>query len=544
MLLALSIVVVCGLALGRLRVRGVGLGAAGVLFAGLFWGHWNLGATLADAGEAHSASAATLEFVRDFGLMLFVYTLGLQVGPGFWASLRRQGLALNALAAATVLMGAIVTLIIARAGHIPMAAAVGIFSGATTNTPSLAAAQQALTESGGATQLPGLGYAVAYPGGVAGVILTIILARTAFRMPLQSEKTTENETPPDELLRTVCLDVSNPNLNGMTLEKLPVAGDGEVVVSRVLHNGNVQVAHPGTRVSTGDVVLAVGTQDSLDRLRTVIGHDSETDLRAMPSQLHTRWLWVTNRAASSKTLGELDWPRRFGLAVTRVARAEIEWTPRPDMRLQFGDALLCVGPESALQAATREAGAASGDRHHPDILTLFLGLALGVLLGSVPIPLPGVPSPLRLGLAGGPLLAALLLSRAGTTGPFSWHLPPGANRALREVGIALFLAAVGLKAGGAFIPTILSGGAVWMLWAIPVTLVPLAIAAWVAHRAMHLSFPAMCGLLAGSTTDPPALAFAQNLCGNDAPALTYATVYPTVMVARILAAQLLVLLFS
>jgi putative transport protein len=531
--LLLSLVAVTGLALGSIRIKGVSLGIACVLFAGLVFGHFGM-----------KLSHETLDFVREFGLILFVYTLGLQVGPGFFGSLRKQGLVLNSLALAVVVLGAITTLVVAKLGNIPIPIAAGMFSGATTNTPSLAAAQQALKDlvSVSASEQPGLGYAVTYPFGVLGIILTMLGSRFLMKEQVAAEAKEKTDVPP---LRTANLEILNPNINGLTLSQVPVASDGRVVVSRVRHDNHVEVARPETQLETGDVLLAVGPPEQLDRLRTVVGRESTSDLREEAPEIATQWAFVTRKNVIGKTLGELDFTHRYGANVTRLTRAGIEVAAQPDMRLQWGDAVLIVGDKSTLKTAIGELGNAVHHLQHPTFVPVFIGLALGVVLGSWPMSVPGVPVPIKLGLAGGPLIVAILLSSIGRIGPLMWYLPPSSNLALREFGIVLFLACVGLKSGGSFVATLTTGGGFsWMAWATLITLIPLIIVALIGVLAFRLRYATLCGLLAGSTTDPPALAFAQGSTKSDAPTLSYATVYPMVMIARIIAAQIIVIFFA
>jgi len=538
-MLVLSLVAVLGLALGQVRVAGIGLGIAGVLFAGLAFGHFGL-----------TINHEVLEFCREFGLILFVYAIGLQVGPGFFSSLRKQGLALNLMAAAVVLLGVATTLFVSWAGKIPIPVAVGLFSGATTNTPSLAAAQQALKDAasaGGtdASALPGLGYAVAYPFGVLGIILSMVLLRFVFRIKVAEEvarfQAAQGSAAP---LETLHVEVRNQNLNGVPVRKLPHLKDSGVVVSRVKRGDSVQVAQADTRIETGDVLLAVGEKESLDEFRVLVGERSDVDLREAPGEVTTRRMIVTRHEILGKTVHELNWAARFGVVVTRIIRAGVEFSPRSNLGLQFGDSVLAVGPEAALAQAATEAGNSPKELDHPSIIALFAGVAVGVFAGSWPLMLPGVPAPVKLGLAGGPLLAAIILSRIGRIGPLLWYLPPGANLALRELGIVLFLACVGLKAGDRFVPTLLEGsGFAWMGWAALITLLPLLVVALFARLVLKQNYASLCGLMAGSMTDPPALAFAGTMTASDAPSISYATVYPLVMLLRVVAAQAIVIFF-
>jgi putative transport protein len=539
-LLVFALVAALGLSLGALKVRGVGLGIAGVLFVGIAFGH--IGVHVAER---------TREFARELGLVLFVYSIGLQVGPGFLASLRRHGLPLNLLAAAVVALGVLLSLGLHLAGAVEAPVLAGLLAGATTNTPSLAAAQQALAEAlptpearAAASRLPGLGYAVAYPFGVLGVILAMILVRVVFRISLAKEAEELARRQADELppLARANLEVANPNLAGMALEQVPTLAASGIVVSRVFQEGRLQVPRPGTRLALGDVLLAVGRREELDALRVVVGRESSLDLRALPSAITSKRLIVTRAAATGRTLAALDFVRRFSVQITRVSRAELEMTATPGFELQYGDTVLAVGEPADIQKLAAELGDSPRSLNYPHLVPLFAGIGLGILVGGVPFSLPGVPAPVRLGLAGGPLLVAIALSRIGRVGPLVSYLPISANYVLREIGIVLFLAAVGLGAGDLFVATLAGGsGLYWIACGALVTLVPLLVVGLVARLVMRLNYLTLCGVLAGAMTDPPALSFATSISGSEAPSLAYATVYPLTMILRVLTAQLLVI---
>ena len=524
-----------GTALGKLKVRGVGLGVAGVLFAGLALGHLKL-----------APHHEVLDFVREFGLILFVYTLGLQIGPGFFASLRARGLMLNLFAASIVLLGTAVAAVLIVTGRVPITAGSGLLSGATTNTPSLAAAGEAFKQVGAAadaTAIQGLAYAVAYPFGILGIILAMLTVRTLFRVDVAAEVRAAEaglrpSAPPPSGRN---LEVRNANLAGRRIDAIPgLAGSG-VVVSRFSRNGVVAVARPETTLAPGDVLHAVGPAEALDALRVVVGADAGVDLKALPGDVTNRRLLVTQGAVLGKALGELSVLAQHNVVVTRVTRHGLEFTPTAGFRLQFGDILMAVGEAPGIDAVAAAVGNSPKALEHPHPIPFFLGIALGVVVGSIPLMVPGLPAPVKLGLAGGPLVVAILLSRAANTGSLVWHLPPSANLALREIGITLFLAAVGMKSGEKFVSILLEGdGLAWLGWGAVVTAVPLLVVGLLARAWKKLNYTEICGLLAGSMTDPPALAFAQQTTGSDAPAVAYASVYPLVMLLRVFCAQLLV----
>lgn len=541
-LLILALVAGSGVLLGSFKIKGIGLGIAGVLFTGLLFGHFGF-----------LINKEVMEFVREFGLILFVYTIGMQVGPGFVASLRKQGLPLNLMAGTVVLLGAIITVGIVYLGGIDMSVAVGLFSGGTTNTPALGAAQQALKNLTQFTpeqleQLvknPGLGYAVAYPFGILGIILTMGIIRGVFKVQPAQEasefaKQMLSSTPKLSNLNIV---VANPNLDGLAIEKIPGIAHSGVVLSRVLKGKEMDVATPETVLHLGDIIHAVGPQEKLKDVQIIIGKLSDVDLKSMPSAVTTRRVVVTKKAVLGKSIEELDLDA-YGVAVTRVSRAEIEFTPTPSVRLQFADTLLLVGEADAIVRAAKELGNSPKQLNHPQIVPIFAGIALGILVGSIPFHFPNMPAAVKLGLAGGPLLVAILLSRIGRIGPLIYYMPLSANFMLRELGITLFLACVGLKAGDQFVQTLTAGpGFYWMGCAAFITLIPILLVGLFARALYKLNYTSICGVLAGSMTDPPALAFANTMTGSDAPSISYATVYPLTMLLRVLSAQLLVILF-
>lgn len=526
-----------GIALGKIRIAGVSLGVAGVLFAGLFLGYLKL-----------TIDAHVIEFVREFGLILFVYTLGLQIGPGFFGSLRERGLMLNGLAAAVVLLGVVVTVGWIRFGFVDLPAGVGLLSGATTNTPSLAAAQQALVQVNApesAAIVQGLAYAIAYPFGIIGIILTMLLVRRVFRVDVRAEvaqaESAQAPTVPKPATRN--FEVRNANLVGRPLGKVPgLAGSG-VIVSRFSRGGVVEVARPDTLLRTGDILHAVGPEEGLDELRIVVGAETGVDLKTLPGPVTNRRLIVTRSDVYGKQIADLDLFAEHNVVVTRVTRGGLEFSPSPGIRLQFGDVLMVVGESPQIDAVAAAVGNSNKALNSPQPIPFFVGIALGVIVGSIPLALPGLPAAVKLGLAGGPLVVAILLSRLANTGPLVWHMPTNANLMLREVGITLFLAAVGLKSGEKFVEVLLGGdGLRWLLYGAVVTALPLLIVGLVARLWKKLNYAELCGLLAGSMTDPPALAFAQETTGSDAPAVAYATVYPLVMLLRVFSAQLVVFL--
>jgi len=536
----LALVCLAGMAIGSLKVRGVGLGTAGVLFAGILTGYFG-----------KPVDHATLEFVKEFGLVLFVFTIGLQLGPGFLAALRQQGLVLNALAATIVVLGALTAPILGRLMGIDPAAVLGLLSGATTNTPSLGAVQQALTAlpdvSPDRQDLPALAYAVSYPVAIAGIIGSLLALKALFRIdPIKEAEAfaTEQRSDADPLERR-CLIVENPNLEGVAVEAIPSRLETAVTISRIRHGGETEV-----RLATGDTILknddrivAVGTRPMLDRFQQVVGRRSDEDLLQAPGNVTSLGVVVTSRRVLGKTVKELGLEQSLGVVITRVTRADLEMTAVPNLRLHFGDVVQVVGDQGSIQRAAVFLGNSLKALNETHFIPLFIGIALGIALGTMPIAVPGLPQPLRLGLAGGALIVALVLGRVGRIGRLVWHMPANVNLAFREFGIALFFAAVGLMAGAKFFSTVFSPtGALWLLAGLVITIPALLAVGIFARTALKMNFVALSGLVAGSMTDPPALAFASNISRSDAPMVSYATVYPLTMVLRILSAQILVLL--
>jgi putative transport protein len=529
---------VLGLGLATVKVRGIGIGVTGVLFAGIF---------LASLGL--EVDHSVVEFVREFGLVLFVFMIGLQLGPGFFASLRRDGLRLNLVAAAIVLSGAVAAALTGSLLGIAPAASVGLFSGSTTNTPSLGAAQETITASGVVgvpPDLPALSYAVSYPIGILGIILTLLVLRRLFGVDPAAEARAlaARHVSPEQLPARATLVVENRNLDGMALAEVPGLKETGVVVSRVRSAGHdeVTIAAGSTVLHVGDALLAVGTRHGLEDFRVVVGRESGDDLLKGPGVVSARRVVVTEKDAVGRTISDLALEASFGVVVTRVIRADVEIVASPDRVLQFGDMVQIVGDEEGLAAATHALGNSVRELGETNFVPIFVGIALGVMAGTFPVAVPGFPAPLRLGIAGGALVVAILLGRVGKLGPVLFYVPDTVSAAFRDLGMLLFLASIGLKSGHGFVATVRSPtGLLWIASAIAISMVPL-LAFGIACRVwLSMNFARLSGLLAGSMTDPPALAFATSVCDSDAPALTYATVYPLTMLLRIVVAQMLAL---
>lgn len=539
----LALVAVVGLWLGNIKIRGVGFGIGGVLFGGIFVGHFadQLGWVL---------SADMLHFIQEFGLILFVYTIGIQVGPGFFASLRVSGLRLNLFAFGIVVMGGLVTAILHKLFAIPLPVVLGIFSGAVTNTPALGAGQQILRDLGipaDVVDQMGMSYAMAYPFGICGILLSMWLGRVLFRVNVEQEAKEHESTLTNghALIKTINIRVENPNLNNMAIQDVPILNSATIICSRLKRDDTLKVPSPDTLIQHGDLLHLVGQPADLNNARLVIGQEVDTSLSTRGTDMRVERVVVTNEKVLGKKIRDLQVKERYDVVISRLNRAGVELVASQDASLQFGDILNLVGRPSSIDAVADMVGNAQQKLQQVQMLPVFIGVGLGVILGSIPLYVPGFPVALKLGLAGGPLIMALILGRIGSIGKLYWFMPPSANLALRELGIVLFLAVVGLKSGGDFVDTLVNGeGMSWVGYGIFITAIPLITVGLLARIFAKMNYLTLCGMLAGSMTDPPALAFANNLhATSGAAALSYATVYPLVMFLRIITPQLLAVLF-
>lgn len=539
----LALVAVLGLWIGNWRIYGVGLGIGGVLFGGIVVGHFA-------QYFQFTLNNDMLHFIQEFGLILFVYTIGIQVGPGFFSSLRVSGLRLNGFALLTVLLGCIVTIIIHKLFAVPLPIILGIFSGAVTNTPSLGAGQQILTDLGSnpaQVTLMGTGYAMAYPLGICGILLVMWLLRVGFRIMVEAEarQFDNSNGHHHEQLHTMNIKVNNPNLQGLAIQDVPMLNSDAIVCSRLKRGDTLMVPAPATLIQLGDYLHLVGARHDLDQARLVMGDEVDTSLSTRGTDLHVERVVVTHDKVLGRKIRELNLKQNYDVVISRLNRAGVELVASNNATLQFGDILNLVGRKSAIDAVADIVGNAQQKLQQVQMLPVFIGIGLGVLVGSVPLFIPGFPVALRLGLAGGPLVVALILGRIGGIGKLYWFMPPSANLALRELGIVLFLSVVGLKSGGDFFDTLIYGeGLWWVAYGACITIIPLLIVGVLARTIGKMNYLTLCGMLAGSMTDPPALAFANGLhATSGAAALSYATVYPLAMFLRIMSPQLLAVLF-
>jgi putative transport protein len=535
-----GLVIATGIWLGRIKIAGISLGITWVLFAGLILSYYGI-----------EIDKGTENFVKEFGLILFVYAIGLQVGPGFWASLKRNAIANNVLAAGIVFTGVLITLVLYFFSHNHISVMTGVMSGAVTNTPGLGAAQAAVSDlglTGTDKSLITLAYAVAYPFGVFGIIGAFLLLKKIFRIRIEHQQEFHRKLG---VLRankpvSVHLNLENKQLIGQPLRKLFGLLKEHIVVSRMYHHGEIITPTPDTILADNDVLLIVASKKSAEQLKLLIGPPSDINLKtAKDSDLISRFIVVTNATVTHKRLGDIPELHQHNFTLTRLSRAGVELVPHGDIFLQLGDTIKCVGTEEGLEIITKALGNSLKKLEAPDLAPIFMGIVLGVILGSIPFHFPNMPVAIKIGMAGGPLIVALILSRFGNLFYLNNYTTNSANMMIRELGISLFLASVGLSSGKNLSVAFAGGnGWIWIGMGALITIVPLVLVGYIAYKYFRKTYFEVCGLLAGASTDPPALAFATRFTGSDIPSITYATVYPLTMILRIVAAQLLILLLA
>ncbi len=533
-----SLVIAAGVLLGRVKILGVSLGVTFVLFVGILLGHFGL-----------AIDPATLHFVKEFGLILFVFSIGLQVGPGFFASFKQTGIRLNALAVAIIALNIVVALAIYYIdGSISLPMIVGILSGAVTNTPGLGAAEQALMQlynDGVISEVPqiALGYAVAYPLGVIGIILAMIVIRYIFRVKFSDETAQiERENNDSQLVpHLITYKVVNKLIEGRSLSELSTMINRNFVVSRIKRNDEIIIPNSKIILQENDLLLTVLSEPDEEALTAFIGPKVEVDWEAIQAPVVSRRILVSKEEFNGRKIGSLRLRMGYRLNVTRVNRAGVDLLASPNLSLQMGDRLTVVGKVEDIERLAEKMGNSMKRLNQPNIFTIFIGIMVGIIFGSIPFSIPGMPVAMKLGLAGGPLIIAILIGRFGHKMHLTTYTSTSANLMLREVGICLFLASVGIGAGSDFVETIMSGGLKWILWGFLITVIPLFIVGSLGRGYYKLNYYTLMGLMAGAYTDPPALAYGNKIANNDAPAVAYSTVYPLTMFLRILTAQILVL---
>lgn len=542
-ILLLSFVIALGIQLGKIKVYGVSLGITWVLFVGIVLGHFGF-----------TINHNVIHFFKEFGLILFVYSVGMQVGPGFFSSFKKGGVTLNVLACGIVLLGVATAIVIHFITGIPMATMVGILSGAVTNTPGLGAAQQTYSDmTGTSDETIALGYAVAYPLGVIGIILAIMFIRYAFRVNFDKEveKLDSEDDKHANEAKPISLIVKNPAICGKSVSELSnLLEHSDFVISRVWRNDNkqIEIASASTILHEDDKIFVITTEQDAETIKAFIGVEIDMERKQwirMESQFVNRRILITKPELNGKRLGQLKLRKLYGINITRINRAGVDLVAMPGLTLQVGDRVNVVGTEAAVSNVEKVLGNSMKRLNEPNLITIFVGIALGIILGSIPIAFPGIPQPVKLGLAGGPLVVAILISRFGYHYKLITYTTQSANLMLREIGITLFLACVGISAGGGFMDTIVNnGGFAWIGYGFLITIIPLLIIGCIGRYFCKINYFTLMGLIAGSTTDPPALAYSNATAGNDAPSVGYATVYPLTMFLRVLTAQLLILFFT
>lgn len=545
-ILLFAVVIASGLWLGKYKIKGISIGSTWILFLGIVLSHFGF-----------RVDPVVLGVLKEAGLIFFVFSIGLQVGPGFFQSFKAGGIKLNLLAALLVLLAVITTVCIHLVTGESLPTMVGVMSGAVTNTPGLGAAQQTLTDTmmaGGATAAEAQqsaaalasSYAVAYPLGVLGVIFVLMIIKPMFKVDLAKEKAQlddENPATASNARRMHC-EVENPAIFGKRLCDVMVGHEGDFVVSRLMRGAEIFIPGPETVFQQGDRILIVTSQPQVDSIRIIFGEEVPlhlSDWIKHEDNLISRRLTVSKPSVNGKTLSGLDLRAKYGVQVTRILRTGLELVARPNSILQMGDILLVVGTESSIEAVAKVVGNKPDSLDKPNLVPIFFGIALGVIFGSIPFIIPGIPQPVKLGLAGGPLIIAIILGHFGPR----WHITTfttvSANMMIREIGLCFFLAAVGLGAGETFVHSLMNGGWWWILYGLIITVLPLLVIVLLARLVFKVNFYQICGLVAGGSSSPAGLAFAQDAYKSDYTSVNYATVYPLTMFLRVLAAQVMIL---
>ena len=534
-----SFVIAVGVLLGKIKFFGVSLGVTFVLFTGIVCGHFGL-----------TGNTQIFTFLQDFGLILFVFCIGLQVGPSFFSSFKKGGIAMNLVAMGIVALNIVVAVALYYGlnGRIELPMMVGILCGAVTNTPGLGAANEALSQLNYNGPQIAMGYACAYPLGVLGIIGSIIAIRYICRINLKKEEediAKEEAANPHLTPRMMHLEVHNEALAGKTLLQVRDFMGRDFVCSRILQNGHVSIPNRDTVFHLGDQLFVVCAEDDAEAIIAFIGPKIEVDWEKQDTPMVSRRILITQPKMNGKQLGEFHFSSMYGVNVTRVNRSGMDIFASRNLTLQVGDRVMVVGPQDAVERVANLMGNSLKRLDHPNIVTIFVGIFLGIFFGSLPIAFPGIPTPVKLGLAGGPLIVSILIGRFGYKLKLVTYTTMSANLMLREIGIALFLASVGIKAGANFVNTVVDGdGLLYVGCGFLITVIPLLIMGAVARWHYKMNYFMLMGLIAGSNTDPPALAYSNQTAGNNAPAVGYSTVYPVSMFLRILTAQLLILILA
>ena len=536
----LAMVIAIGLGLNRIKFGSVSLGVTWILFVGIVAGHFGF---LLDS--------TTAQFVKEFGLILFIYSIGLEVGPGFFSSFRKGGITLNMLAVGSVLLACCTAYAIHLITDTSLIDMIGVLSGAVTNTPGMGAAQQTFYDMTGQTNTSiAQGYAVTYPLGVVGVILTIILLKRLFRVNFDNERRImlERNKEHAEQLEAVTLEVHNESVCGHTIREIQELFGRKCVITRVLHERthDIELAESTTTLGMGDKLFLVATPLEVEALTLLIGprinmNMAEWDAIEANNLTSERFI-ITNPRINGKRLGDLKLRQTFNVTITRIIRSGVDLIADPHLLLQMGDRVVVVGKPESIQKIGNLMGNSVKHLDEPNLAAIFLGIALGVVLGSLPIFISGVPIPVKLGLAGGPLIVSILISKFGPQIKLVTYTTSSANKMIRQIGITLFLAVVGIGAGNGFVDTIVHGGYWWVLYGFLITVIPCIIIGFIARKICKLSYFTIAGLISGTMTNPPALAYSNEICGNNQASVAYSTVYPLTMFLRVVTIQILTLM--
>ncbi|SEF70584.1 putative transport protein [Halpernia humi] len=542
-IVAIMLAISTGIFVGRLKLGKITFGVSAVMFTGLLLGHFG-----------YRIQAEILDFIRDFGLILFVYGIGLQVGPSFFSSFKNDGLKFNILAVSTVLFSGVVTLVLFKFTGLKIENLVGIMSGSVTNTPGLGAAKNTIEEIKNSFPNkvfddPTIGYAITYPLGVFGIIGTIILSKILMKIDPNEEMKKFRKAKIDSELPLVHkkMRVTNPEFFGKSLHQILKDVGNEIVISRLKHSGSVVVKSPTLdhELRDRDVLMVVGIEKDLDEFIGLLGRESKDLFIESDSDIHKKNIFVTKSSVLHKTLSQLDLFNTYDLKVTRVFRAGKEILPRPSLELFYGDKLRVIGSKDAIEEVEKIIGNSEKKLLEPDFLSLFAGLLLGVVLGSIPIIIPSLPVPIKLGFAAGPLIVALLISRYGGISFIHSYINNGAIYFMKDFGICLFFAAVGIHAGDGFYENFIKyNGWNWLLFGSAITFIPLISMVIIGRFILKINYLQLVGIMSGSYTDPAALSFSTNYLDSDIPIQSYAQVYPLVTIFRIFLASLLILIFT
>ncbi|MDO4780061.1 MAG: putative transporter [Bacteroides sp.] len=538
--LILSLVIAFGIILGKIKIWGISLGLTWILFVGIIFSHFGM-----------NIDGHLLHFMKEFGLILFVYSIGLQVGPGFFSAFKKGGLTLNLIAMLVVFLGVTITVILHFVTGLPITTMVGILSGAVTNTPGLGAAQQAFSDvtNGGEAPEIALGYAVSYPLGVVGIILSLIAIRYILRLNMGKEEANYSNASGevnDLTVSPISVEIKNHSIDGKRIKDIRPLINRRFVIGRIMSSdkGDTQLVNADTVLRIGDKIQVISTPNDLEAIVLFFGEKIDVEWSDLNKNLISRRIIITKEDLHGKTLAQLKIRTNLGASITRVNRNGLDLVANPQLQLQIGDRVTVIGTEESVRNAEKVLGNSMKRLDHPNLIPIFIGIALGCILGSIPFIIPGVPQPVKLGLAGGPLIVSILISKFGPKYKLITYTTMSANLMIREIGISLFLACVGLGAGEKFIETIVDkGGYVWIGYGVIITILPLLIAGLVGKLYFKLNYFTLIGVLSGATTDPPALAYSSSISSTDAPSVGYATVYPLTMFLRVLTAQLLILMF-